>query len=74
MQPGDPVWLPCWNQGMDLRHLEYKNLCPDLPPRRAALSFGARAGSISWYLTDDISYPTMAGFSDLNMVAETMFT
>ena len=76
--PGESVWVPCWDEGTDLRYVEYQaralifHLGANLLTGhyRAALSFGARTGLLHWYLTDDGIHPAMATSDDLQMLAK----
>ena len=79
--PGQAVWVPCWEEGMQLRYVEYHaralifHLGADLMSGhyRAALSFGARTGLLNWNLTDDGIYPAMATLADLQMLSKNVY-
>ena len=79
--PGESVWVPCWDEGTDMRYVEYHaralifHLGANLLTGhyRAALSFGARTGLPHWYLTDDGIHPAMATSEDLQMLAKNVY-
>ena len=81
ISPGQSVWVPCWEEGMQLRYVEYHaralifHLGANLTSGhyRAALSFGARTGLPNWYLTDDGIHPAMATLADLQMLSKNVY-
>ena len=78
---GETVWLPLWEDGMELRYVSYQvitavfHLGATLQSGhyRAALSQSARNGSLSWYLTDDGVYPARAKASDLDVLSKNVY-
>ena len=81
IQPGETVWVPCWDNGLELRYIAY-TVCALIfhigatlssGHYRTALSCADGTGSLRWFLTDDSTAPSRASMNELQMVSQNVY-
>ena len=81
IHPGETIWMPLWEEGIELRYVPYSTSSAifhlgatlDSGHYRTALSRSARDGSLQWYLTDDGVFPAKAKSADLEMLYSNVY-
>ena len=81
IQPGETVWVPCWENGVSLRYAAYRactlifhmGATLDSGHYRTALSCADGTGSFRWFLTDDSTAPSRASLNELHMVSQNVY-
>ena len=81
IHPGETIWMPLWEEGIELRYVPYNissaifhlGATLDSGHYRTALSRSARDGSLQWYLTDDGVFPAKAKSADLEMLYSNVY-